>query len=285
MPLRIATYNVQNLFAAADPGHTKPMVACKAVARMLDLIGADVVALQEVGSLAALQNLNALLREPYDGVHWLPGNSARGIHLAYLSRVPLALRSHATLTLTDADGAVMLDHLQAPADAAVAPTTLLLQRDMLQAILLDVQGAPVGVELFNVHLKSKASQAWRLCSSDDIRSAEARAIAGCLNEWELQQPSTRRVLLGDFNDLLSSDALTPLRSLQWTDGVMLDRAQQGSTGRAPATYWPRRRLRIDHLLLNPATAAVLVPGSAVTHVSTLAQRGSDHYPVSVDLRV
>ncbi|MFK7913491.1 MAG: endonuclease/exonuclease/phosphatase family protein [Pseudomonadales bacterium] len=285
MPLRIATYNVQNLFAEGDVGYTKSMVACKAVARVLDLMAADVVALQEVGSLEALEALNALLRTPYAHIGWQPGNSTRGIHLAYLSRLPLALQSHALLPLLDTQGQLLMDHALAPAEPTTAPEPLLLQRDLLRATLLNNHGVALGLDLFNVHLKSKTNQTWRLLASDDIRAAEARAVAAALQALETGSESGGRILLGDFNDLLSADALTPLRALQWQDAVLFDRAQQGATGRAPGTYWPRRRLRIDHVLLNPGALGGLVPGSAVTHASTLAQRGSDHYPISVDLEV
>lgn len=283
--VRLATYNVQNLFGADDAGLSKPVKAMKAIARTLDLVDAQIVALQEVASEAALTELNGLLRVPYAYSYWQPGNSARGIHLAYLSRLPLRCTSHRELPLTTADGEPLFDHPQAPKLPTAPPAPLLLQRDVLMAEVLDAAANPLSVQLFNVHLKSKANQPWRLLGSDCIRAAEARAIAAIVSQGAIAAPHLRKVVLGDFNDLLVSDALTPLRDLQWMDAVAADHHALGKVGRLPGTYWPRRRMRIDHVLLNPAASACLVAGSAETHISTLAQRGSDHYPVSVDLTV
>lgn len=87
-------------------------------------------------------------------------------------------------------------------------------------------------------------------------------------------------MLGDLNDLLSSDALQPLRELPLQDvvGVQLRRA-----GRNPSTYWPKRRMRIDHILLDATLVARLVPDSAIIHANNMARTASDHYPVSVTL--
>ncbi|MEM1230316.1 MAG: endonuclease/exonuclease/phosphatase family protein [Pseudomonadota bacterium] len=267
--MRIATYNVRDLFVAGDEGLgrgiPKPVVACKAVARVLDLMDAHVVALQEVGSQAALEMLNALLRQPYEHVHCVPGNSDRGIHLAYLSRHPLRLSSHRTL----------------PLGTSPPLSELALQRDLLLARIAIGDAA---LTLANVHLKSKATPASAppaLLDADSLRAAELTLVLKVLGP---QQDSTvPAVLLGDFNDLPSSDALNALRQSRWVDALQRDRWLMEGSGRLPGTFWPRRRARLDRILLNGAAAALLRPGSTQTHASTLAQRGSDHYPVSAVL--
>ncbi|MGI9328290.1 MAG: endonuclease/exonuclease/phosphatase family protein [Pseudomonadales bacterium] len=280
--MRIATYNVQNLFASSDQGNSKPTVALKAVARTLDLMAADVVALQEVAGEAALAELNTLLRDPYAHAHSVHSNSQRGIHLAYLSRHPLLLRSHRELMLADCNGTTLTDYEHAPEAASATPKPLRLQRDLLRA---DVAfgGNPKALTLFNVHFKSKAEQAWRLLSSDEIRTAEARAVAAQIADLGRTEPQQLALLLGDFNDQLSSPTLAAIRNLNWCDGLAFDHAQLGRSGRLPGTYWSKRRLRIDYVLLNANAERALVPASVRVHASTLAQRGSDHYPVSVDV--
>ena len=56
-----------------------------------------------------------------------------------------------------------------------------------------------------------------------------------------------------------------------------------ATGRNPSTYWPKRRMRLDFLLLSAAAEGLYVADSARIHTGARAKRASDHYPVSVDL--
>lgn len=270
MRLRIATYNVRNLFVPGDAGversAVKATVALKAVARVLDLMAADIVALQEVGSQSALTALNLLLRAPYPFAQCVPGNSDRGIHLAYLARVPLTLASLGQEPLGDTGA------LQA----------LRLQRDLLRAELAAGDDHQP-LTLFAVHLKSKAAAPDLALGNDELRAHELAYVLAHLAEVEVA--ARPAVLLGDFNDLPSSDALTGLRRSSWVDALVHDQVLSEDTGRLPGSFWPRRRARIDRVMLNPAAAQRLVRGSSATHSSTLAQRGSDHYPVSVDLRL
>ncbi len=282
MNLRIATYNVQNLFSVADKQNGKPKVALKAVARTLDLMAADIVALQEVASHAALSELNALLRDPFAHTYSVQSNSQRGIHLAYLSRHPLLLHSHRELLLTDGAGTALMDYEDAAQAISAVPRPLRLQRDLLRADVT-FRGKPKALTLFNVHLKSKAEQDWRLHSSDVIRTAEARAVAAKVADLARAEPQQPALLLGDFNDQLSSPTLDAIRELDWCDSLAYDHGQLRRTGRLPGTYWSKRRLRIDYVLLNANAKRALVPASARVHASTLAQRGSDHYPASVDV--
>lgn len=270
MRLRIATYNVRNLFVAGDAGldrsEIKATVALKAVARVLDLMAADIVALQEVGSQAALTALNSLMREPYAFSQCVPGNSDRGIHLAYLARRPLTLTSLGQDALGDTP----------------ALRKLQLQRDLLRADLA-AGDSHQPLTLFAVHLKSKVAGPDLALSSDALRAHElAYVLARLATAERAAQPA---VLLGDFNDLPSSDALTALRQSSWVDALAHDQVLTEGKGRLPGSFWPRRRARIDRVLLNPAAAQRLVRGSTATHASTLAQRGSDHYPVSAELRL
>ena len=281
--MRIATYNVQNLFTEPDARRqqravAKPAKALKALAGTLGALTADVVMLQEVGSAAALEQVNAQLASPYPYSAVVEGNSERGIHLAALSREPFELRSHRELSLHDEDGAQLLEYASETAAGLQRATPISIQRDLLR-IELDLADQGV-LALFNVHLKSKTNRPWRRLAADDVRAAEARQIAEVVGDYLLKHPQRPVLLGGDFNDLRSSDSLRPIFALPLADPLG---EQLARTGRNPSTYWPKRRMRLDFLLLSEAAHSRVVPDSARIHADQRAKRASDHYPVSVEL--
>jgi endonuclease/exonuclease/phosphatase family metal-dependent hydrolase len=281
--LRIASYNMQNLFVEADVRArldtvAKPVKAITALTGTLGSLAADAVLVQEVGSIEALEAVNAGLETPYPFCAVAEGNSERGIHLGVLSREPFELTSHRQLELTDQDGTPLLEYASEAAASTGTAMPIRIQRDLLQVELdLADQGM---LTLFNVHLKSKTNRPWRRLPADDVRAAEVRQIANRIDEYLSTHPRRPLLLGGDFNDLRSSTALAPLFALPLVDPMG---EQLAGSGRNPSTYWPKRRMRLDFLLLSPAAAGRLVPDSARIHASQRAKRGSDHYPVSVDL--
>jgi endonuclease/exonuclease/phosphatase family metal-dependent hydrolase len=280
--VRIASYNVHNLLD--EDGARLAGAAVKTPPQMKALIGtlaelrADVVLLQEVGDGGVLDALNDQLPAPYPYLGVLPGNSLRGIHLAILSREPFELTSHRDAVLAGEDGEALSEY-ETEADAAAGcANPVRFQRDIMLAELLLEDGEPLA--LFNVHLKSKTNRPWKRLAADVIRAAEVRHVASTVRAYLDAHPGRGLVLAGDFNDTRSSDVLKPLFALPLSDpmGEALARS-----GRNPSTYWPKRRMRFDFVLLSPALRARMAAGSARIHSGQRAQRASDHYPVSVDL--
>ena len=297
--MRICTYNVRNLFlddaanadadananadadveaSERDPYYTKSPAEFRNLVKTIGRVNADVLCLQEVSTRASLEKLNAALERPLPHVGFLPGNSNRGIQLAMLSRYPLCLSSHAHLELTDEAGGSLTEYDTA-ADAAAGRTVpLRFQRDLL---LGEIDAGPLGkLAIFNTHLKSKTNRPWRLLAADTIRVAECQAISRIIEDYLERHPQRATVLLGDFNDIRSSESLAPLFAMPFTDPLT---DQLRGTGRNPSTYWPRRRMRIDHILLSPAAQACVRQGSARIHSGRQAKQASDHYPVSLEL--
>lgn len=274
---------MQNLFDAADAerngGMAKTAPALKAIAGTMDALRADVILLQEVGSDNALSSVNGALELPYPFSAVLPGNSDRGIHLGILSREPFELTSHRGLTLTSEAGDSLLEYPSEEDAAADQPSPVRIQRDLMLAELdLADQGV---LALFNVHLKSKTNRPWRRLAADDIRAAEVRRVAERIGAY-LDEHVDRLVILGgDFNDLRSSEVLRPIFDLPLSDPLGEILAANGSN---PSTYWPKRRMRLDFLLLGEAARMRMARGGARIHASQRARRGSDHYPISVDLQ-
>ncbi|MEM8768800.1 MAG: hypothetical protein AAGE43_15235, partial [Pseudomonadota bacterium] len=85
---------------------------------------------------------------------------------------------------------------------------------------------------------------------------------------------------GDLNDTRHSDALAPIFALPLADPMG---EKLAATGRNPSTYWPKRRMRLDFLLLGGSAQRLYQQDSARIHTGNRAKRASDHYPVSLEL--
>ncbi len=273
--IRIATYNLQDLFL--DGPDEKPHAAKRAIRRLIHLVDADVLAVQEVGSVEALQDLNAGLARPYAYIGLLPGNSNRSIHLGVLSRYELKLTSHVNVPLYEGDGKRLRGFVMEEDALTGTKRDIRLQRDILLAEFC-VGGLNFGC--FIVHLKSKWSPAWADLGTDQLRAAEARCLSRLVTEYCDEHVDDEVIVLGDFNDVPTSDAMAPLRALHFTDP---HRHLKRSMGRNPTTYWPRRRKRIDRIYLRGKTAERVQEGSQTIHAGEMAKQASDHYPVSVML--
>ena len=274
---KICTYNLKNLFLCGEFEHEpKPKHELRPLLRMITQIDADVLVLQEVGSHASLSTLNAQLANPYPFEGFVAGNSRRSIHNAVLSREPFELVSHRELDVLDADGQVLKHYTSEAAAAAHELSPVGLQRDLQMIELGDLT-------LFSVHLKSQGNPPWQICPAHEVREAEARAIVEVIERYGRAVPSRPLVLLGDFNDRMDNDALAPFRALGWWDEIG-EQLRSRNTGVQPSTYWPKRRSRIDHILLNAAAHRLLVVDSATIHRNQMARTASDHYAVSLQLR-
>jgi len=282
---RVATFNMKNLFLpggsvgqpAIQGALPKRRAELRALARALQLADADVVALQEVGSITALEAVNQLLAEPYPHLLMLPGNSARGIHLAYASRVPANVVSHRELRLLDDAGRELEDHTSVDDAAAGQMSPLKLQRDLVR-LDCELQDRPAATQLtlFNVHLKSPNQPAWARLSAQDLRCAECRLIARVVSDFAVRYPRAAIVILGDFNAEWQAAALEPLRQAGFScaDGAL--------SASLPASFWSLG-LTIDHILVNAIAAERIVTGSLNVINDKRCRRGSDHAPVLVDL--
>ena len=281
--VRLATYNCMNLFAwAAEPQEpvnpAKPQREVRALAKTLDWLSADVVTLQEVGSQTALEDLNSLLREPFPHVALSTTNSDRGIHLGFMARAPFMLHTHCDQPLLDESGEPLTDLIE-PAAASLAP--MRLQRDIVFAEF----GGAGGEALFvaNVHLKSAGKRHWQTLSPLTVRTAECRVLAELLNRFEASHPESPIFVQGDFNDNPTSSAFAPLSGVR--SGTLFDPLMRELVPANPrlSTYWPKRRTRIDRILLNSAARKLYVPGSIRLWGNKRAEVASDHFPLSIDL--
>ncbi|MGV9764777.1 endonuclease/exonuclease/phosphatase family protein [Micromonospora tulbaghiae] len=213
--LIVMTWNVENLFPPEDTDTSAADTYTAKLTYLAALIagtGADVVALQEIGSLRAAQDLLAALGEPWQAVVSSHPDS-RGIRVAVLARHPL----------TEEAQILALPPSGLPAVPDVDGDTLThLGRGALQ-VHVDCGGA--GLRLLTAHLKSKlltypGGRRYPLNEDERARgagyallrrTAEAVALRVHLNKTLAAaavegQPGTPTILCGDLND--GPDAIT-----------------------------------------------------------------------------
>jgi len=254
-PLRIATYNVENLFDNHDdPYHDdegtspKSFAERRALVRMIDELDADVLAVQEVENRGVLEALNRHLAKPYPIVELIEGNDRRGIDCGLMSRVPLDRTISHRLRRLQGGGR--------------------FSRDLPVFELRPGGSRPLFV--CPVHFKSKLSS--RGDPGGAIkRKAETDEVIGVLDEIRSVGIAAPLVLLGDFNDVRDSKPLAGLfeRFSDATSSVPLDE-------RYSYTYRGTNQ-QIDHVLIDGDLAV------AKARFVRRKDNPSDHTPIVVDV--
>jgi endonuclease/exonuclease/phosphatase family metal-dependent hydrolase len=210
--LTVATYNVQNLFdlvddPATDEGEFTPSglwsaevfaVRVDALARVIEVIDADVLVLQEVESEAALTALADRLRArggpDYPHLAVSPTRDPRGIRLAVMSRVPFdrAIGRPINEAISCASGEA-LDGSRPEA------------RPIYEISLWGV-GDEAALTLLVNHWKSKASPSVP-CTVEEHHRRGAAQLRGLVSEWLAARSDRAVVVLGDLNAQESESAL------------------------------------------------------------------------------
>lgn len=264
--IRVASFNIRNLFDDVDdPYHrdetteAKPRDELERLAATIRKVDADVLGMQEVESRGYLQRfVDVFLSDMgYEVVHY-SGNDRRGSGLAMLTRVPVgSVTSHRHRRFPDQEGVMRR-----------------FSRDLLCVELLPSSGSPF--EVWVVHLKSKRGGP---AETEPQRMAEVGEIRRQLDRRLVKDPSSRIIIVGDFNDTKDSN---PLRRLVGSGAGKLETFWDSiPSGTVTYTLDPYREL-IDHVLCTPAAVQRYVRGSHRVESMTLKTSGSDHNPIMAD---
>ncbi|MDA0659200.1 MAG: endonuclease/exonuclease/phosphatase family protein [Planctomycetota bacterium] len=268
--VRVATFNVKNLFDAVDDPYTddettptKPRAELEKIARTMRAVDADVWALQEVEDRRYLERFVAAFLPDldYSQVVLMEGNDGRGIDVAVLSRLPVG---------------PVVSHRHQPFPG-VKGRPQRFSRDVLRVTLEPKERLPF--EMWVVHLKSNADGREH---AEPIRTAEVVALRQIYQTQLTVDPQARILLCGDFNDTVESASLQPLRHgsdaprTLFTDVPLADRI---TYSREPY------RSMIDFIFAAPGMEPSFVKGSYQIHPLEEADSGSDHRPVSAEFRL
>jgi endonuclease/exonuclease/phosphatase family metal-dependent hydrolase len=276
--LRIATYNVRNMFDGIkdNPNNpderAKPDKEYQALSESLHKINADVIGFQEVESKGVLTAFRDKYLQDmgYTEVVLIEGNDSRGIDVALFSRFPISnVTSHKEA------------RFNVPGQGVAG-----FSRDLLQVQIHP--SANYQFTMFVGHLKSQHGGA----EADARRLAEATKAQEIINTFQQANPRENVVVVGDFNDTVETQEIAPL--VRGTNTVDIIGQDLGS-GSNVYTYHPQQyRSRIDYILLNKNMVNEYIPKSVDIHKPYKTEKGwqdlnfydaSDHIPTTIDLDI
>ena len=277
---RIATYNVENYLDDTASRCCVKSAASKAKVReCIRALHPDVLALQEMGSVAALLELRAALKaEGLDFPHWehVTGSDAN-VHVAILSRFPFSARRPHTDDSFELGG-----------------QRFRVRRGFAE---VDVQVNPgCQFTLLAAHLKSK--NAVPDGDAAALRLEEAKLLRSKIDARLATNADAKLIVLGDFNDTEDSATLQTIRGDG--KGELFDaRPGEGGNGAgaelkpevtargaAWTNYWPEsdRYERIDYVLISQSLRADWVAAESYVLATPDWRTASDHRPVTATFR-
>jgi endonuclease/exonuclease/phosphatase family metal-dependent hydrolase len=271
----VATYNVENyLDHTTQTRRPKPAEARAKVQESIRAIKPDVLALQEMGTVSALQQLRADLKaEGLDYPHWEHVTSYdTNVHVAILSRFPFTTRrAHTNDNFLLSGRRFRVSRGFAEVDVQVNPN--------------------YSFTLITAHLKSKRP----IPEADEaeMRFEEARILRGKIDARFAANPNANIIVLGDLNDTKDS---RPTREVigRGRNKLVDTRPAERNGDDAPSANpaWDPRNItwthyfgredtysRIDYILISPGMAREWVTNQ--TYILTLPNWGvgSDHRPL------
>ncbi|MBU0908851.1 MAG: endonuclease/exonuclease/phosphatase family protein [Proteobacteria bacterium] len=256
--------------------------------RIVEVMNADVLAVQEVEHIEILKQFNQeYLQNLYPYIALVEGNDQRLIDVGIMSKLPIGtIISHQTATHPE------------------KPDERVFSRDLLQVEILDHNRKKL-FTLYNTHLKSHYVPYWEdpiqgALEANNRRRRQAETISRIISHME--RPNSKFVLTGDMNDGPDSQFLSPMFT---ADKQQLVNALQNpaetrppkaeSTGQGPGpqtTAWthrfnppgpplPEYRL-FDQIWLSPALANRFA-NPTIDRRTKHGGDGSDHDPAWIDL--
>jgi endonuclease/exonuclease/phosphatase family metal-dependent hydrolase len=271
--IRVATWNICNYLICDRrvngqfrPAYPKPEIEKTAIRKILHVVQPDILALQEIGGISFLKELQNDL-------------SIEGTHYPFF----------ALIEANDPDRKIAVLS-KYPFKAVVPHTgiqfTLQGQQQYVKRGLLELQFETYGKTwtLYIVHLRSHYTTHAAIDNQEE-REAESRAIAAFIRKAHPLKAHTYFLIAGDFNNTLGT---IPLKAFLKTGKYTFTRRVPAadSLGAVWTHYYAKEGIysRIDYILASPdfwphianqtAYIADLMPESSI---------GSDHRLVYMDL--
>lgn len=271
--LVVATYNLENYLATDRliekvyrTEYPKPEAAKAAVRAVVRIAGADVLALQEIGALPYLKELQRDLAK--EGMDYPYAELLQAAdpdrHVAVLSRRPLLnVRKHTELPFE------YFGRVEQP------------KRGLLE-VSVDFGGAPLTI--FVLHLKSRYTDRSDDPQSSVRRAGEAEAIRERLLVRFADPALARFLVAGDFNDGPRSKTLQVLtRRGRLAVAEMLSTVDSRGESWTHAFRKEESYSRIDYVLVSPGLMPCVANGRARIVDAPETRDASDHRPVVVEL--
>ncbi len=287
--IRLAFYNVENLFDNKPDGNSKasdekPKPQKEGLALAIHAVNPDILAMSEVESLDALTEFRDqyLSDLGYNHIASIDAGDGRGIEQSVLSRFPIADAKNWVNAPLEG-----VHQIADPKSGIKLGDPLKLHRSPLRVVVTipaaqSGTGADTPLTLYVMHHKAGRE-------FDYWREAEARFVISKVKE-DLT-PTGLLALMGDFNSF-ARDAAGRIYSAGGLSDCFADRTRDATW----ATHESGRP--IDHIFASAALAKAVVPNTRIIYGTpvrpprsdwntTPAPKGyaSDHFPVSVDLKL
>ncbi|MCC5788730.1 MAG: endonuclease/exonuclease/phosphatase family protein [Opitutales bacterium] len=273
--IRVATFNLYN-YGVMDrmfegqwrSQYPKPEEEKTALRNIIREVRPEVLAIQEIGGEAFLEELRNDLRE--EGIDYPYGDVVQAVDevrkIGFLAKIePVEVRAWTEL------------------DFAYFGERELVKRGLLEVVF------PVGPEetwsLYVVHLKSKWTERPDDPQAEQKRVREAEAVRNHI--LASRDPAEDFFLIaGDVNDLLHSSALRRLR-IRGEVQISEPLPARDRDGLTWTQRWEKAGLysRIDYLLVSPAMRPWWTEDSAVVYDGPDWAKASDHRMVYADFRL
>lgn len=217
--LKIMTWNVENLFQPSTlSDQTEKSQYEQKLQSLADVIlqlDSDIIALQEIGSPNAIDDLNNLLANRYPFIKISENPDTRGIRVGYLSK--LKIHEHDEVVDFPADGLPRIPGIDSEGDFIEITQ---MSRGALRILVEPFNG--FRLNLVNTHLKSKLlsfpsstgrprfnpkneDERARIAGLALLkRTAEAVALRVKVNEILENNKDQALILLGDLNDVTNA---------------------------------------------------------------------------------
>jgi endonuclease/exonuclease/phosphatase family metal-dependent hydrolase len=272
-PVVLATYNVENygptdrrIGNAYRRGYPKPESEKRALRTAIEAIRADVLALQEMGGPAYLDELRHDLKAegldyPYCAL--VEAEDAER-HIALLSRLRLkTVVRHACIEFAYFGGKARV------------------KRGLLEAVVSDKDG---DFTVYVLHLKSHLTDRGDDPGAQVRRLGEAVAVRALVRKRLSNGSPARFVILGDFNDGRNSRTLRRLERFG-TEAVADCLSAADTRGETWTAAFPGdgSYSEFDHILVSPALMAGIAGGTARVYDGPETAVASDHRPVLAKL--
>jgi endonuclease/exonuclease/phosphatase family metal-dependent hydrolase len=270
---RVATFNLENYLDEPTQSRAAKSAEAKAQVRKSILaLRPDVLALQEMGSVSALQELQASLKnDGLDLPYWEHVSGAdTNVHVAILSRFPFVSRHPRT------NDNFLLGGRRFRVSRGFGEVEIRVNTNYMFTLL-------------TAHLKSKRPVP--TADEADLRLEEAKLLREEIDERLNANPNENLVVLGDFND--TKDSASTRAIIGRGRNKLIDtrpaERHEGQTDSHPegrtitwTHFYPKEDTysRIDYILLSPGMAREWIRNE--TYVLAMPNWGaaSDHRPVA-----
>lgn len=272
--IRVASYNVKNYLpmdrwagGSWKENYPKPEIENAIVRSIIKRVDPDVLALQEIGEPAYLNDLWRDLNNSGIGNYrfsfWTRGEENEKRHLALLSRLPfISKKSHLDLEFS------YFGSITRP------------RRGLME---VGFRTKNKSWYLFNLHLKSKWTERDDDIQAASLREKEARAIRDYIRITYRPESNPFHLIVGDFNDYKNT---APIRRFQKVNRTILHHMLpcRDTMGYFWTHYYKKQDSydRLDYIFASPAMLGHYLVGSARINDSMRCLEGSDHRMVYAD---